>query len=74
MIREDGLAASDAGEEQPDSGGPVVDRRGLLLGLGALAFGELVPRKGDAAAPEEPWRGEPFDDGSYFDDGYGWVA
>lgn len=62
------------GEGRPASEGvPAVDRRGLLLGVSALAVGTLGATVNEAAASGEAWRGEPFDDGTYFDDGYGWV-
>lgn len=49
----------------------LLDRRGFLLtGSGAaVAVGIL----GSGAASAEPYRGEPFSDGTYFDDGTGWI-
>jgi len=59
---------------------PAVSRRRFLAGTSALALAPALPLTFDAAAPaaapagdDRSWRGEPFDDGTYFDDGYGWV-
>jgi hypothetical protein len=53
-------------------------RRDVLLAGGAASAALLVLGAGDgASAPAAvlngPERGQPFDDGTYFDDGYGWV-
>ena len=51
--------------DPPD--GPAATRRELLLAAAA------VVAAGPAEALAGPERGEPFDDGTWFDDGYGWV-
>jgi hypothetical protein len=53
-------------------------RRDVLLAGGAASAAVLVLGAGDgasapAAVPNGSERGQPFDDGTYFDDGYGWV-
>jgi hypothetical protein len=49
-------------------------RRQVLASVSALSLAATLPdlaEGGEVPKPEE--RGEPFDDGTYFDDGYGWV-
>jgi hypothetical protein len=56
----------------------TATRRDVLLAGGAASAALLVAGAGNGASapvavPNEPERGQPFDDGTYFDDGYGWV-
>lgn len=46
-----------------------MDRRSFLATTAAAGFGLWQ----DPAAAAEAWRGEPFSDGTFFDDGTGWV-
>jgi hypothetical protein len=57
--------------EPPDEAAPPeATRRAVLLGAAAtvVASSTDVP-----ALEQDDGRGEPFDDGTFFDDGYGWV-
>ncbi len=49
---------------------PGITRRDVLLG--ATAAVALATTEAQAL-PTGAERGEPFDDGTWFDDGYGWV-
>jgi hypothetical protein len=57
--------------EPPDEAPPPeATRRAVLLGAAAT----VVATSTDMPALEQDaGRGKPFDDGTYFDDGYGWV-
>jgi hypothetical protein len=57
--------------EPPDEAAPPeATRRAVLLGAAAT----VVASSTDVPALEQDVaRGEPFDDGTFFDDGYGWV-
>ena len=50
----------------------AATRRQVLLGGSALALVAAASTLA-AAEPVLEERGEPFDDGTWFDDGYGWV-
>lgn len=55
------------------AGSAGLDRRAFLAGTGAAASGLGLGTLPLAAEPAPEERGEPFDDGTYFDDGYGWI-
>ncbi len=50
-----------------------LTRRRLLAGTALLAATALTATTLAAAVVPDDDRGEPFDDGTWFDDGYGWV-
>ena len=61
-------------EPKPDAGAGQprpfrLTRRTLLASTAALSVVATFPTLATAAID----RGEPFDDGTFFDDGYGWV-
>ena len=51
-------------------------RRTALLGVAPLVVAACLPaaERPPPAAVAAPDRGEPFADGSFFDDGFGWIA
>jgi hypothetical protein len=64
-----GAASSTSPAERP---GELLrtTRRRLLAGTAGLV---AAPSFGAAAIRADDDRGEPFDDGTFFDDGYGWT-
>lgn len=59
-----------AGETRRPREGPWLSRRALLASSAAGALLALAPTVRGQAPPS---RGEPFADGMFFDDGFGWV-
>lgn len=53
------------------AGGLALDRRRLMAGSSAFALA-IVLGACDQPAPG-PGTGEPWSDGTFFDDGFGWV-
>jgi hypothetical protein len=52
----------------------AIRRRAVLAGASAMALLAGATRSGATVAPRAtPTRGLPFDDGTWFDDGTGWV-
>jgi hypothetical protein len=56
--------------ERPADAALGSSRRGFLVGSTMLAT--TAWWSPGAAVPAAAWRGEPFDDGWFFDDGFGW--
>ena len=58
----------------PGTGGSVMARRNLFRSVAvAIATILLPPTLVTAVAPLDKSRGQPFDDGTWFDDGTGWI-
>jgi hypothetical protein len=51
----------------------TADRRTFLATASAMALATSMGIAGRVAASDTSWRGEPFSDGTFFDDGTGWV-
>jgi hypothetical protein len=48
-------------------------RRQVLANVGAVSSVAVLPSLAASSEPQPEMRGEPFDDGTYFDDGFGWI-
>ncbi len=68
-----GAASSTSPAEQHPRALLRLTRRRLLAGTALLAVATLAVTPVAATIVADDERGEPFDDGTWFDDGYGWV-
>ena len=51
----------------------TVTRRQVLANVGAVSSVAVLPSLAASSEPQPEMRGEPFDDGTYFDDEFGWI-